>query len=92
MAEEGFCRATRMQGVEVSEVARISERARALRAEGRDIVALSTGEPDFSTPAPVIDAAHKAALAGKTGYPPPPARLSCPQPWPPRPGLRSRMW
>lgn len=70
MAEEEFCRATRTQGVEVSEIAQISERARALRAEGRDIVALSTGEPDFLTPAPVIDAAHKAALAGKTGYPP----------------------
>ena len=33
------------------------------------MIALSTGEPDFPTPAHVIEAAHKAALAGKTRYP-----------------------
>src|SRR5690606_17673939 len=39
------------------------------KAQGHDIVALSTGEPDFPTPPHVIEAAHRAALAGKTRYP-----------------------
>ncbi|WP_322096038.1 pyridoxal phosphate-dependent aminotransferase [Pelagibius litoralis] len=47
----------------------LTEHAAALRAEGRDVIALSTGEPDFPTPAHVIQAAHAAALAGKTRYP-----------------------
>ncbi len=59
-----------MQGLEVSEIVRISETAAWLRAQGRDVVALSTGEPDFPTPSHVIEAAHAAALAGKTRYTP----------------------
>jgi aspartate aminotransferase len=45
-------------------------RARALRAEGRDIISLTLGEPDFPTPAHVVEAAHHAALRGETKYPP----------------------
>ncbi len=48
----------------------ISETAARRRAEGCDIIALSTGEPDFPTPDHVIAAAHAAALAGQTRYPP----------------------
>jgi aspartate aminotransferase len=44
--------------------------ARALRAAGRDVISLSLGEPDFPTPAHVIEAAHAAALRGETKYPP----------------------
>ncbi len=44
-------------------------RARALRAEGRDIVSLTLGEPDFPTPLHAIEAAHEAALRGETKYP-----------------------
>jgi len=47
-----------------------AERARALRAEGIDVISLSLGEPDFATPAHVIEAAHAAALRGETKYPP----------------------
>ena len=39
-------------------------RARALRAEGRDIISLTLGEPDFPTPPHAIEAAHEAALRG----------------------------
>jgi len=42
------------------------------RAPGarREIVGLSSGEPDFRSPAHAIEAAHQAALAGETKYPP----------------------
>jgi len=45
-------------------------RARALRAQGRDIISLTLGEPDFPTPVHAIEAAHRAALDGETKYPP----------------------
>lgn len=63
-----FTRADRIRGLDVSEIVQISELAAALRAAGRDVVSLSTGEPDFPTPAPVIDAAHQAARQGQTRY------------------------
>ncbi len=47
-----------------------SERARALRAQGRDIISLTLGEPDFPSPPHAIEAAHQAALRGETKYPP----------------------
>jgi aspartate aminotransferase len=47
-----------------------SERARALRASGRDIISLTLGEPDFASPPQAIRAAHEAALRGETKYPP----------------------
>jgi aspartate aminotransferase len=48
----------------------VAQLARDLKAQGRDIISLSTGEPDFRTPAHIIEAAHRAALEGKTTYPP----------------------
>ncbi len=41
-----------------------------LKAEGRDIIGLGAGEPDFDTPDNVKDAAIKAIRAGKTKYTP----------------------
>jgi aspartate/methionine/tyrosine aminotransferase len=38
----------------------ISNRARELRAEGRDVISYSAGEPDFATPAHVVEAAIEA--------------------------------
>lgn len=61
--------APRLKGLEISEIVQITERAAAMKAAGRDIIALSTGEPDLPTPDHVIAAAHAAALAGKTRYP-----------------------
>lgn len=63
-----FHRAERISRLEISEIVQISEQAAALQAEGRDVVSLSTGEPDFPTPPHVIEAAHRAALAGQTRY------------------------
>lgn len=45
-------------------------RARALEAAGRDIVHMEIGEPDFTTPQPVIDRAQAALAAGRTHYTP----------------------
>ncbi len=39
-----------------------------LRAEGRDVISLSVGEPDFATPPHVIQAAKDALDAGDTKY------------------------
>ncbi len=46
----------------------ITARARALRAEGRDIISLSAGEPDFDTPAHIRAAAVAAIDRGETRY------------------------
>ena len=57
-----FRRAERLQGLELSEIVQVSEAARAMRDAGHDVIALSTGEPDFPTPPHVVEAAHRAAL------------------------------
>ncbi len=46
----------------------ISTRAREMKAAGRDVIALSAGEPDFDTPAHVGQAAKDAIDAGRTRY------------------------
>ncbi|MGQ0649485.1 MAG: pyridoxal phosphate-dependent aminotransferase [Gemmatimonadaceae bacterium] len=46
----------------------VSQRARALRAEGRPIIDLGAGEPDFDTPQFIRDAAARAMHAGATHY------------------------
>jgi aspartate aminotransferase len=48
----------------------MAARARALRAQGHDVISLSLGEPDSPTPDHVVQAAHEAALRGETKYPP----------------------
>lgn len=45
-------------------------RARALEAQGREVVHLEIGEPDFDTPQHIIDAACKALNSGYTHYTP----------------------
>lgn len=46
----------------------MSAKARALKAAGRDCVALSQGEPDFDTPDNIKEAAARAMREGKTKY------------------------
>ena len=62
--------AQRLAEVKVSASAAMTQRARVLRAEGIEVISLSNGEPDFASPPHAIEAAHKAALAGDTKYPP----------------------
>lgn len=48
----------------------ILARARALEAAGRDIIHLEIGEPDFPTPAPMLEAAIEALQSGEVHYTP----------------------
>ena len=45
-------------------------RAQALEAQGRDIIHMEVGEPDFPTPAPIVRAGQAAIAAGRTFYTP----------------------
>ena len=52
--------AARMASIEPFEVMEIQTLARAIEAQGRDVIHLEIGEPDFRTPQPVVDAAKRA--------------------------------
>ncbi|MDX1637487.1 MAG: pyridoxal phosphate-dependent aminotransferase [Balneolaceae bacterium] len=58
----------RAQELSPSETLKISGRAKQLKREGRSIISLSAGEPDFNTPKHVCDAAIKAINDGFHGY------------------------
>ena len=60
--------AERLDRVSPSLTIAISTKARALKAQGRDIISLAAGEPDFDTPQFVKDAAIAAIQAGETKY------------------------
>jgi aspartate aminotransferase len=62
--------AQRMASIGTETAFEAAARARALEAQGRSIVHLEIGEPDFDTPANVREAAKRAIDAGKTHYPP----------------------
>ncbi|TWB00110.1 aspartate aminotransferase [Gluconacetobacter diazotrophicus] len=68
VAEPGF--AARTARLDSPATIAMAVRARALRAEGHQVLSLALGEPDFATPHAVIEAAHRAALDGQTKYPP----------------------
>lgn len=59
-----------VQRIKPSATMQVAQRARDLKAQGRDIISLSTGEPDFATPEHIQEAARRAAADGKTKYPP----------------------
>ncbi|HTN13247.1 MAG TPA: pyridoxal phosphate-dependent aminotransferase [Sphingomonadaceae bacterium] len=59
-----------LQRIEPSRTTAMTDRATELREQGRDIISLSVGEPDFATPAHVIEAAKAALDAGETKYTP----------------------
>jgi aspartate aminotransferase len=59
---------SRVASIEPSPASMLRRQARELRAAGRDIIELSSGNLDFATPDHVIEAAHIAALQGETRY------------------------
>jgi aspartate aminotransferase len=59
-----------LRRIEASPTTAMTDRATELREQGRDIISLSVGEPDFATPAHVIEAAKAALDAGETKYTP----------------------
>ncbi|MFC4356729.1 pyridoxal phosphate-dependent aminotransferase [Halobium salinum] len=60
----------RVRAVEPSPIRSMFDLAEAAAAEGRDLVRLEVGEPDFDTPEHVVEAAHEAARSGRTHYTP----------------------
>jgi aspartate aminotransferase len=74
MSEHGhaheFDFAARVERVEPSATLAISNLASELEAQGKDVVDLSVGEPDFPTPENVVQAGKEAMDAGHTGYTP----------------------
>ena len=64
--------ADRMTRIGIESAFEVLQRARALEAQGRSIIHLEIGQPDFPTPAHVKDAAKRALDEGWTGYGPTP--------------------
>jgi aspartate/methionine/tyrosine aminotransferase len=62
--------AQRIAGIQPFQVMELLARARELEAQGRDIVHMEIGEPDFPTPQPVIDAGMRAIATGNLFYTP----------------------
>lgn len=60
--------ADRLAEIEPFHVVELLARARQLEAEGRDVIHMEVGEPDFPTPEPIVNAAVNAIKAGKTLY------------------------
>ena len=48
----------------------VTDKARALKAAGRNVIGLGAGEPDFDTPANIIEAGANALRTGWTHYGP----------------------
>lgn len=60
----------RLAGLEESVTLAITAKAKALKAEGKDIIGFGAGEPDFDTPENIKAAAVKAIKDGHTKYTP----------------------
>lgn len=63
---------SRIQSMGESETLAMTAKARELKAQGKDVISLSIGEPDFPTPEAVKDAAKEAIDNNFTHYPPVP--------------------
>ncbi len=62
--------ASRMDFIEPFHVMRVLKRAKEMQKDGHDVIHMEVGEPDFSTPEPIIAAAKKALNRGLTQYTP----------------------
>ena len=60
--------AQRIQAVSESQTTRVFAQANELRRQGKEIISLAVGEPDFETPAPVIAATQRALCDQQTRY------------------------
>jgi len=62
--------ASRLANIAPFHVMELLARARQLEQEGRDIIHMEVGEPDFPTPAPIIAAAQEHIASGRVFYTP----------------------
>jgi aspartate/methionine/tyrosine aminotransferase len=63
-----FALAKRAEAISPFHVMNVMAQAKQLEAQGRDIIHLEVGEPDFTTPQPIVDAGIAALQSGKTHY------------------------
>ncbi len=64
--------AERMTRIGIESAFEVLMRARALEAQGKKIIHLEIGQPDFPTPRHVVEAGQRALDEGWTGYGPTP--------------------
>lgn len=62
--------ARRLDSVNPFQVMAILARARELESAGHDVIHMEVGEPDFATPAPIVEAGIRALQEGRTFYTP----------------------
>ena len=62
--------AARMSRIQPFYVMELLARAKALEAQGRSVIHMEVGEPDFATPQPIVEAGHRALAEGRTHYTP----------------------
>lgn len=62
--------ANRVSALTPSTTLEITAKAQSLKEQGFDVIGLGAGEPDFNTPAHILEAAHQSMLEGKTKYTP----------------------
>ncbi len=62
--------ADRLADIEPFRVVEVLTRAKQLEQQGRDIVHMAAGEPDFTTAEPIVRAAQQALAQGETQYSP----------------------
>ncbi len=60
--------AERLDRISPSQTIAVRQKVAALKREGRDVLGVSSGEPDFNTPQHVKDAAIRAIESGETKY------------------------
>ncbi len=70
MSQPELVLSKRVQTIKESPTLAVTARAAKLKAEGKDIIGLGAGEPDFDTPQHIKDAAKKAIDSGFTKYTP----------------------
>ncbi len=62
--------ASRLKAIKASPTLAVSAKAARLKAEGKDMISMGAGEPDFDTPQHIKDAAIAAIHKGLTKYTP----------------------
>ncbi|KIL44171.1 pyridoxal phosphate-dependent aminotransferase [Jeotgalibacillus soli] len=68
--------ADRVKALTPSSTLAITAKAKELKAQGKDVIGLGAGEPDFNTPNHIIEAAYESMKAGETKYTPAAGLLS----------------
>jgi aspartate/methionine/tyrosine aminotransferase len=75
----------RVAAIAESATLAVDAKAKALKAAGEPVIGFGAGEPDFPTPALIVEAAIEPARRASTSTPPPPASPNSARPSPSRP-------